>query len=144
MGLSSIENTYLILSFFFSLFLACILILIKVSWKDSSISSVFFAVFFLTFYFYQPLLLTIDRLKSYTLYYSLEKPHFDVEDFLEREYIIIGYVGTVFSNIILPIHRDITISGYDTICRRFSSRSINNNPFLIFFIIFKSCLNSTK
>ena len=119
MGLSSIENTYLLLSFFFSLVLACILILIKVNYKESSISSIFFAIFFLTFYFYQPLLLIIDRLKSYTLYYSLEKPHFEIEDFLKNEYIIVGYIGTFFSNFILPIHTDITISGYDTFCKRF-------------------------
>ena len=119
MGLSSIEKEYLIISFFFALILACILILIKINYKDSSIISIFFAVFFLTFYFYQPLLLLVDRLKSYTLYYSLEKPHFDIDDFLRIEYIIIGYIGTVFSNLILPIHTDFTLSGYDTFCKRF-------------------------
>ena len=119
MGLSSIEKEYLIISFFFALILACILILIKINYKDSSIISIFFAVFFLTFYFYQPLLLLVDRLKSYTLYYSLEKPHFDIDDFLRIEYIIIGYMGTVFSNLILPIHTDFTLSGYDTFCKRF-------------------------
>ena len=119
MGLSTIEYTYLIISFVFSFLLACILILIKVDWKEFPICSVFFAVLFLSFYFYQPLLLIIDRLKSYTLYYSLEKPHFDIEDFLENEYVIIGYIGTAFSNFILPIHIDINISGYDTLRQRF-------------------------
>ena len=119
MGLSYFENYYLILSFIYAFLLACVLILIKVDWKKASISSVFFAVFFLTFYFYQPLLLIIDRLKSYTLYYSIEKPHFEIEDFLRNEYVIIGYVGTAFSNFVLPIHTDINISGYDTIRKRF-------------------------
>ena len=118
MELSSTEITYLITSFLFALFLAIILILIKVNFKESSISSVFFAVFFLAVYFYQPLLLIVDKLKSYTLYYSIEKPHFAIEDFLNTEYTVVGYVGTFFSNFFLPIHRDITISGYDTICKR--------------------------
>lgn len=118
MELTSIEITYLVLSFIFAFLLACILILIKINWKESSISSIFFAVFFLTFYFYQPLILIVDRLKSYVLYYSEEKPHFEIEEFLEYEYIIIGYIGTAFSNFILPIHTDISISGYDTFCLR--------------------------
>ena len=78
MNLSSTENIYLVISFIFSLVLACLLILVRINYKDSSISSIFFAVFFLTFYFYQPLLLIVDRLKAYTLYYSQEKPHFDI------------------------------------------------------------------
>ena len=136
MNLSSVENIYLIISFIFSLVLACLLILVRIDYKESSISSIFFAVFFLTFYFYQPLLLIVDRLKAYTLYYSIEKPHFDIEDFLYNEYVIIGYIGTFFSNLVLPIHKDVTISGYDTLCARFLDaikRYIKDN--LIYLIV---------
>ena len=142
MNLSSTENIYLIISFIFSLVLTCLLILVRINYKDSSISSIFFAVFFLTFYFYQPLLLIVDRLKAYTLYYSQEKPHFDIEDFLYNEYVIIGYIGTFFSNLILPIHKDVTISGYDTLCARFwdaIKRYIKDNViYLIVLVIYIS------
>ena len=142
MNLSSTENIYLIISFIFSLVLACLLILVRINYKDSSISSIFFAVFFLTFYFYQPLLLIVDHLKAYTLYYSQEKPHFDIEDFLYNEYVIIGYIGTFFSNLILPIHKDVTISGYDTLCARFwdaIKRYIKDNViYLIVLVIYIS------
>ena len=112
MTLNNCEISYLIVSFFFALFASFILILIKVDCKNASCVSIILAIFFLTFYFYQPFLLSIDRLKSYVTYYSLEKPNLDIEYFLDWEYTIIGWVGLVFSNFILPIHRNYVFSGY--------------------------------
>ena len=118
MEISRTELEYILISFFFALILACFLILIKINYKESSNSSIFFAVFFLTFYFYQPLLIILDRLKAYVLYYSDEVPHFAIEEFLKIEYVIIGYIGTFFSNVFLPIHKNVTISGYETFWER--------------------------
>jgi len=112
MELNKYEISYLIISFLFSLSLSCILILIKVDCKNATCISTILALFFLIFYFYQPFLLCIDRLKSYIIYYSLEKPNFDIEYFLDWEYNIIGWVGLGFSNFILPFHRNYIFSGY--------------------------------
>ena len=116
MKLDDSEKAYLIFTFFFSFCLTCIILLIKIDCKHSSFISIFFTVFFLTFYFYQPFLLSLDRLKSFVNYYSLEKKDFDIHYFLDWEYNIIGWVGTVFSNFILPFHKHYVLSGYWTVC----------------------------
>ena len=116
MKLDDCEKSYLIFTFLFSFCLTCIILLIKIDCKHCSFIAIFFAVFFLTFYFYQPFLLCLDRLKSFVNYYSLEKKDFDIDYFLDWEYFIIGWVGTIFSHFILPFHKHYVLSGYWTFC----------------------------
>ena len=116
MKLDEIEEVYLFFTFLFSFCITCIILFSKIDCKHSSCISIFFAIFFLTFYFYQPFLLCLDRLKSYVNYYSLEKIDFDIAQFLDWEYKIIGWVGTGFSNFVLPFHKHYVLSGYWTIC----------------------------
>ena len=116
MELNDQEIIYLVLSFIFSFLLACIILFSKINCEFSSIVSIFCAVFFLTFYFYQPFLISLDRLKSYIIYYSIEEINFDIKYFLDWEYQIIGWAGTIFSNFILPFHINYVLSGYESFC----------------------------
>ena len=139
MGLTKNESIYLILTFLFAFFLACILLLIKIKFKDSTFISIFFAMFFLTFYFFQPFLLCLDQLKAYTLYYSSEKPDLGIHSFMQWEFEIVGYTGTLFSNVILPIHTDYFISGYETRCQKFKDaiiRFFKKKQRIAYFVIF--------
>lgn len=143
MGLNKYEYYYLIFCFIISFILACLLLLIRINFSESSCVSILFALFFLTFYFYQPFLICIDRLKSYVSYYSLEKPKFDISYFLKYEFQIIGWVGTGFSNFILPMHKDYILSGYgsrcgkvkDVICRLFKKWRFKIVLLLIYIIV---------
>ena len=108
------ELFYLVSSLVFSIIISFRLIIYKINFKNSSIISIFFAVFFLVCYIFQPFLLALDYTYSIFFYYHKDVRNMRIDNFLKLEYKTIGWIGTIFSNVILPLSEDYILSGYFT------------------------------
>ena len=114
--MDEIESRILILIFLglaMSIIFALLILLFKIDWKNTTVISFIFALFFSIAYFFQPFLVTIDYL--FFLYESSklrERNYERIDKAFTLVYKIVGYVGTCFSLILLPIFKNFYFSGY--------------------------------
>ena len=115
-NMDEIESRILILIFLglaMSIIFALLILLFKIDWKNTTVISFIFALFFSIAYFFQPFLVTIDYL--FFLYESSklrERNYERIDKAFTLVYKIVGYVGTCFSLILLPIFKNFYFSGY--------------------------------
>lgn len=115
-NIDEVESRILILIFIglgMSITFALIILLFKIDWKNTTVISFVFALFFSIAYFFQPFLVTIDYL--FFLYESSklrERNYERIDKAFSLVYKIVGYVGTLFSLILLPIFKNFYFSGY--------------------------------
>lgn len=103
---------YLFMCLGFSIILTFSLITYKINCKQSSVISIIFAHFFLICLFYQPFILILDFFIGMKYISNGNERNLEIDTFFEYEYKIIGYLGTFFSMIVLPIYKDYLLSGY--------------------------------
>ena len=106
------QNTYIIMGLIFSVVFTITLITHKINFKKASIISIFFSYFFLIVLIYQPFIINLDQMIGFFYIEKNKERNLDIDKFFEYEYKIAGYIGTLFSIIILPIYKDYLLSGY--------------------------------
>ena len=106
------ENTYIIMCLVFSTLITITLITYKINFKKASIISIIFAHLFLIILINQLFIINLDQMIGFIYIKNNNERNLDIDLFFEYEYKIVGYVGTFFSIIILPIYEDYLLSGY--------------------------------
>lgn len=106
------ENTYIIMCLVFSVMITILLITYKINFKKASIISIIFSYFFLIVLIFQPFLINLDQMLGFIFIQNNNERNLEIDKFFEYEFEIIGYIGTFFSVIILPIYKDYLLSGY--------------------------------
>ena len=106
------ENTYIIMCLVFSTLITITLITYKINFKKASIISIIFSYLFLIILINQSFLINLDQMIGMIYIKNNNERNLDIDLFFEYEYKIVGYIGTFFSIIILPIYEDYLLSGY--------------------------------
>ena len=112
--LNQVEKTYIIMCLIFSIIVSTCYIIVKINFKNASIISIFFAWIFLICFIYQPFLISLDYVIGLHITNNNHIRNLEIDKFLTYEYKIVGWIGTFFSNIVLPIYKDYILSGYFT------------------------------
>ena len=105
--------TFLLIGLGLALILSAILLIFKTDFKKSSFIPFFFAYIFLVAYFFQPFLITFDyALFIYESYYKRERNYEEIDYYFTLIYKYVGYLGSGFSYVILPLYKYYYFSGY--------------------------------